>query len=122
MIRDLNFPVRLIVSPTRRESDGLAMSSRNTYLQGDRRRQASILSRTIAGASHVVRKSPRPVDAASLRKAHIRLIEQQPEARVDYLEFFDPNTLEPLRQVSRGARVALAVFIGKTRLIDNGKL
>ena len=122
MVRDLNFPVKLLIAPTRREGDGLAMSSRNAHLRGDLRRQAAILSRTIAGARHVVRASRRPVDAARLKNVLTRLIEQQPGARVDYLEFFDPDTLAPLGRVSRGAHLALAVFIGKTRLIDNGRM
>lgn len=122
MIRDLNFPLKLIVAPTLREPDGLAMSSRNAYLKGDLRRQAVILSRAIAGARRVVRESRRPVDAVRLKKVLTRLIEQQPDARVDYIEFFEPDTLVPLTRVRRGAHVALAVFVGKTRLIDNGSL
>jgi pantoate--beta-alanine ligase len=122
MIRDLNFPLKLIVAPTRREADGLAMSSRNAYLNGDLRRQAVILSRAIVGARHVVRASRRPVDAVRLKKVLTRLIEQQPDARVDYIEFFEPDTLAPLARVTRGAHLGLAVFVGKTRLIDNGAL
>jgi pantoate--beta-alanine ligase len=63
-----------------------------------------------------------PVSAARLKLTLRRLIATQPEARVDYIEFFDPQTLEPVRQVRRGSRMALAVFIGKTRLIDNCEL
>jgi pantoate--beta-alanine ligase len=122
MVRDLNFPVKLIIAPTRRESDGLAMSSRNAYLKGDQRRQAAILSRTLAAARHVVQASRRPVDGTRLKKVLTRLIEKQPDARVDYLEFFDPETLTALSRVGRGAHAALAVRVGKTRLIDNGRM
>jgi pantoate--beta-alanine ligase len=122
MVRDLNFSLNLIVSPTRRESDGLAMSSRNAYLKGDLRQHAVIVSRTIAGARHVIRSSRRPVDAAGLKRALTRLVEQQPRTRVDYMEFFDPLTLIPVKRVTRKAHLALAVFVGKTRLIDNGPM
>ena len=122
MARDLNFPLKLIIAPTRREPDGLAMSSRNAYLKGDQRREAVILSRTLAAARHVLRSSTGAVDATRLKKVLTRLIEKQPDARVDYLEFFDPETLVSLGRVGRGAHMALAVFIGKTRLIDNGRL
>jgi len=122
MVRDLNFPLKIIVAPTRREPDGLAMSSRNQYLTGDRRRQAVVLSRAIASARQIVRASRRAVDATRLRKVLIKLIEQQPDARVDYIEFFHPETLVPATRVARGTHLALAVFVGKTRLIDNGRL
>ena len=122
MVRDLNFPLKLIVAPTRREEDGLAMSSRNAYLKGDLRRQAVVLSQALAAARRAVRASRGPVEALRLRKALTRLIEQQPEARVDYIEFFEPDTLAPLARVGRGAHLALAVFVGRTRLIDNGGL
>jgi pantoate--beta-alanine ligase len=69
-----------------------------------------------------VRASRGPVEALRLRKALTRLIEQQPEARVDYIEFFEPDTLAPLARVARGAHLALAVLVGKTRLIDNASL
>ncbi len=122
MIRDLNFPLQLIVAPTRREADGLAMSSRNNYLTTEQRRQAKVLAQALAAARRAVRASRGPVEALRLRKALTRLIEQQPEARVDYIEFFEPDTLAPLARVSRGAHLALAVLVGKTRLIDNASL
>lgn len=122
MTRDLNFPVKVIIAPTRREADGLAMSSRNAYLKGPLRNQAIILSRALAGARHVIRSSGKSVDAKRLKNVLRRLVEHQPDARVDYIEFFDPETLAPLRKAGRGAHMAMAVFIGRTRLIDNGKL
>ena len=122
MTRDLNFPVKLVVAPTRREPDGLAMSSRNKYLDGTLREQAVALSRALAAARAAVRRSPRLLPAARLKTSLQREIEQQPDARVDYLEFFDPATLEPIARVGRGAHLTLAVFVGRTRLIDNTRL
>jgi pantoate--beta-alanine ligase len=100
-----------------RERDGLAMSSRNKYLSEQQRPQGTILWRALQEAKAAVGIAPVP--AARLKEKVRRLIATQPEARLDYVEFFDPQSLEPLRQVSRGSRMALAVFIGKTRLIDN---
>jgi pantoate--beta-alanine ligase len=120
MARDLNFPITIDVAPTFREPDGLAMSSRNKYLEGDLRRQGVVLWRAIQKAQAMVKKSPVP--AANLRAELKRLIENEPVPKLDYVEFFDPNTLEPLAKVGRGAHMALAVFVGKARLIDNAAL
>jgi pantoate--beta-alanine ligase len=122
MVRDLNFPLRVVVAPTRREPDGLAMSSRNKYLAGELHDQALVLWRALEKARVEVRKSARPVSAARLRVELKRFIERVPAARVDYVEFFNPETLVPLRHARQGTQMALAVFIGKTRLIDNGRL
>ena len=122
MVSDLNFPVKVIVAPTVRERDGLAMSSRNRYLDAEQRPQATVLWKAIQHARAAVKKSKRPLDAEKLRRELQALIEQQPAARVDYIQFFDPQTFAPARTVTRGTHLALAVFVGKTRLIDNGKL
>lgn len=122
MVRDLNFPLRLIVAPTRREPDGLAMSSRNKYLDASQRTQAIALSEALRDARAAVANSKRPLDATKLRAQLKMQIETRPEARVDYIEFFHPETLQAQDQVSRGTQMALAVFVGKTRLIDNGAL
>jgi pantoate--beta-alanine ligase len=122
MVADLNFPLRIEVGPIVREPDGLAMSSRNKYLEGDLRWQATVLSRAVASAREKVRASGKPVNAGRLRTELQRLIRQQPAARVDYIEFFEPTTLVPAEKVRPGTHVALAVFIGKTRLIDNGRI
>lgn len=120
MVADLNFPVQIVVAPTVREPDGLAMSSRNKYLDAEQRAQATILSRSIARAQAAVKRGP--VLAARL-KADIRnFIATASRARLDYVEFFDADTLRPVARVSRGAHMALAVFFGRTRLIDNGRL
>ena len=121
MVADLNFPVKIIVAPTLRERDGLAMSSRNKYLAGDLRRQATVLWRAIQTARAAVKKS-KPFPAVKLKAGLKKLIESEPDARLDYVEFFEPDTLAPVSKVTRGTHMALAVFIGKTRLIDNAKL
>jgi pantoate--beta-alanine ligase len=122
MVRDLNFPLKIVVAPIQREADGLAMSSRNKYLAGDLRAQALVLRRTLQTAREEVRQSSRPIPAARLKTALKRLIERAPAARVDYVEIFEPDTLLPVPSVTRGTQMALAVFIGKTRLIDNALL
>ncbi len=122
MARDLNFPLRIDVAPTLREEDGLALSSRNKYLDGDLRAQAVILWRSIGKVRAAVRESRRTLVASVLKRQLTQFIEREPAARLDYVEFFDPDTLQPVAQVRRGARMALAVFIGRTRLIDNARL
>lgn len=122
MVRDLNFPLKVIVAPTVREPDGLAMSSRNKYLEGDLRTQALVLWLAIQRVRAVVRDSTGPLPAWRLKMAVKKLIERESAARLDYVEFFDPETFAPVRTVSRGKHLALAVFIGKTRLIDNAAL
>jgi pantoate--beta-alanine ligase len=122
MTRDLNFPVRIDVAPTYRETDGLAMSSRNKYLSGDLRRQALVLSHSLKQVQAKVRGSRTPIPARFLKTKVKRFIEREPAARLDYVEFFAPDTLKPVAKVERGMQMALAVFIGKTRLIDNSRL
>ena len=122
MTANLNFPVRIVVVPTLREPDGLAMSSRNTYLEGDLRAQAVALSKSLRKARQLVRQSRRPLEAQRLRRLLRTFIESHPAARVDYIEFFEPVTLRSVPLVSRGTHLALAVFLGHTRLIDNGAL
>jgi pantoate--beta-alanine ligase len=121
MVEDLNFPLKIIVSPTVRESDGLAMSSRNQYLTPAQRREAVILWHAIQRARKSV-KAAASMPAARLQKELRALIATQPQSRVDYIEFFDPQTLAPVQKVKRGTQIALAVFVGKTRLIDNATL
>ncbi len=121
MTRDLNFPVRLVVAPTLREKDGLAMSSRNKYLQGEQREQARGLSQALARARQRV-AAEGAVPAGRLRQTVAAALGKLPAAKLDYVEFFDPRTLEPARVVRPGTQMALAVYIGKTRLIDNATL
>jgi pantoate--beta-alanine ligase len=121
MVADLNFPVKIIVAPTLRERDGLAMSSRNKYLTGDLRRQATVLWRAIQTAQAAVKK-PKTISAAKLKADLKKLIESEPDSKLDYVEFFEPETLSPVSKVTHGTQIALAVFVGKTRLIDNARI
>ncbi|HEX9047460.1 MAG TPA: pantoate--beta-alanine ligase [Verrucomicrobiae bacterium] len=120
MVADLNFPVRIVIAPTLREPDGLAMSSRNKYLDAEQRAQSVILFHALQAAKLAVRS--KSVPAAQLKKDLRSLLTVAPLARLDYVEFFDAATLQPVQQVKRGTHMALAVFFGKTRLIDNASL
>lgn len=122
MVRDLNFPVKVVVAPTLREPDGLAMSSRNKYLAGDLRRQSLVLSQALQKAREIVTATRTPLRAARLSVNLKKFIEREPDARVDYIEFFGPEDLVRVKTVARGTQMALAVFLGKTRLIDNARL
>jgi len=97
------------------------MSSRNKYLVGDLRPRAAILWRAIQTTQAAVKKS-KAVSAAKLKTDLKKLIESEPDAKLDYVEFFEPETLSPVSKVTHGAQIALSVFIGKTRLIDNARL
>ena len=120
MVADLNFPLKIMVAPTQREADGLAMSSRNKYLDVEQRSQAVILFHALQAAKAAVKK--KTILAARLKADLKKIITAAPLAQLDYVEFFDPETLLPVSQVKPGAQMALAVFFGKTRLIDNAKL
>jgi pantoate--beta-alanine ligase len=120
MTADLNFPIRIIIAPTLREADGLAMSSRNKYLDAEQRAQAVILFHALRAAKAAVAK--KSISAARLKKDLQQFITAAPLARLDYVEFFEPKTLVAQKTVKRGTHMALAVFFGKTRLIDNGAL
>lgn len=120
MTTDLNFPIRIIVAPTLRERDGLAMSSRNKYLNAPQRAQATILFACLNEAKQLVQQAP--LSAARLTRHLTKRVAARSEARLDYLHFFHGATLEPAKTVRPGTHMALAVFFGKTRLIDNGRL
>lgn len=119
MVQDLNFPVKIVVAPTVREKDNLAMSSRNKYLSPEERAQAPVLYKAIQKAKETLKKTPGSVSAAKLKEDLKQFIETQPAAKVDYIQFFDPLSLEPLEELRPGCHMALAVNVGKTRLIDN---
>jgi pantoate--beta-alanine ligase len=121
MVDNLNFPVKIVVAPTVREKDGLALSSRNTYLSPEERKQATILYRSLVLARELVKAQS--WNATEL-KAKIKefITKEVPTAQIDYVEFFQSYTLQPLDTVSVGAHMALAVRIGNTRLIDNARL
>lgn len=120
MVRDLNFPMEILVAPTIREASGLALSSRNKYLSPAQHRQATVLWQAIKLAQAAVAVTA--VSAARLKDQLRALIASRPQARVDYIELFDPQTLAPVQQAAKGTRIAMAVFVGKTRLIDNAAL
>ncbi len=117
MVRDLNFDLALIVCPIVREPDGLAMSSRNKYLSPDERKAALILSRSLQQAQSAFKQGER--DANTLRRLMTDLITAEPLARLDYVSAANPETLAELDQINGKALLSTAVFIGKTRLIDN---
>lgn len=120
MVTDLNFPVKLIVAPTGRAPDGLALSSRNQYLTPEQRSQAVVLSLALDLARSLVRQGSLP--ATELKRAVKQFLKVAPEARLDYVAVFDPETLRVVKEVRRGSHIAIAVFFGRTRLIDNAVL
>jgi pantoate--beta-alanine ligase len=117
MVRDLNFSVQIVVCPIVRESDGLAMSSRNAYLNPQERKQALVLSRSLRHVQSLIERGERSAD--KLIAAGRQAIAEEPGVRPDYFEVVDPDTLDPVKEVANGALVAVAGYVGKTRLIDN---
>lgn len=117
MVRDLNFPIQIIVAPIVRESDGLAMSSRNVYLTPEERQQAPIIFKALQAARENVKNGL--TDANQLRDQICKIIQTSPLARIDYVEIIDDQTLTPVETVKPGTFAAVAVYYGKTRLIDN---
>ena len=117
MVADLNMNLAIVVVPTVREPDGLAMSSRNVYLTPEQRQAATVLYRSLRLAQDMFSKGEK--DAERIRKAMIALIRKEPLAAIDYVSIADPETLEELDAIRPGALASLAVKIGKTRLIDN---
>lgn len=115
MAKDLNFPVEIVTLPTVRENDGLAMSSRNRYLSPEERKAATILYRALLLAKEALAKGTDPI---KVRQQIEGFIGQEPLARVDYVAVVDPMTLADVSKCGK-CLVALAVYIGKTRLIDN---
>lgn len=120
MVRDLSFPVVIESCPTVREPDGLAMSSRNRYLSADERAVAPRIFETLLKLREDAARGN--VRVAALRKSALGRLSKIPGARVDYLEIVDSESLRPLKIIDRPATVATAVFLGKTRLIDNLQL
>jgi pantoate--beta-alanine ligase len=120
MVRDLNFPVEIAVCPIVREPDGLAMSSRNAYLNPEERQRALVLRRSLRRVEEEFRAGER--DAAKLVAGARQAIADESQVRLDYLEIVDPDTLDPLDQISRPALAAVAAYVGSTRLIDNAVL
>ncbi len=117
MVSDLNIPVQIRVLPTLRENDGLAMSSRNSYLSPVERSEAQVLSAAMNLAKDLIRKGNR--DSLSIIRKIWRLIKQKKSASVQYICVVNPETLEPIEKIKDKVLIALAVYFGKTRLIDN---
>jgi pantoate--beta-alanine ligase len=117
MVRDLNFDIQIVVAPTVREPDGLALSSRNAYLTPQQRTQAPVLYRALMRVQTLADRGERR--AAELIRAGEEVVREEPEVKLEYLEVVNPDTLQPVADVSGGALVAVAAVIGATRLIDN---
>jgi pantoate--beta-alanine ligase len=117
MVRDLSFPVEIVICPIVRELDGLAMSSRNIYLDLQQRKQALVLQRSLMQVKQM--DGAGEYNAARLIVAAKEVFITEPAVRLDYFEIVDPDSLDPVNDVSKGALVAVAAFVGTTRLIDN---
>ena len=117
MVRDLDFPVEVVVCPTVREPDGLAMSSRNAYLNPEERKAAAVLYRALTAAKEKYDQGER--NAESLRSTMRAVLRSEPLASEQYVSAADPESLQELETIGRGALLSMAVRIGKARLIDN---
>ena len=117
MVRDLNRDVEMVVCPIVREADGLALSSRNAYLEIEERKAATVLHRALRAAAKDLATGVR--DSLELKRAMHKVLASEPRARVDYAEIVDADTFEPVVRIGRRCYALLAVHIGKTRLIDN---
>jgi pantoate--beta-alanine ligase len=116
-VRDLYFEIEIIGAPTVREPDGLAMSSRNNYLSPEQRVYALSLYKSLKKAQALVESGIQ--DAAGIINAATELIQSNPETEIDYINICDPETLDDIETIDRPALMALAVKVGKSRLIDN---
>jgi len=117
MTEDLNLPVKIEVGPIVREEDGLAMSSRNDYLDPGERREALCLYRSLRIAEEMIEAGER--NSEEIRRSMKEIIETESSARIDYIEIVDGRTLQPRHRIEDNTLIALAVFVGRTRLIDN---
>ena len=117
MVRDLNFPVEIVACPIVRESDGLAMSSRNAYLNREERGRALVLQRSLQQVQREFQAGERI--PAKLVSAAKEVLAREPQVVLDYFEIVDPDTLDPVERISQKTLVAVAAYVGSTRLIDN---
>jgi pantoate--beta-alanine ligase len=117
MVRDLNFPVEIVACPIVREPDGLAMSSRNAYLNREERSRALVLQRALQKARQQFDAGERI--AAKLISAAKEVIAGEPQVALDYFEIVDPDMLDPVERISQKTLVGVAAYVGTTRLIDN---
>ena len=116
MVYDLNFPVNIIGVPIVRESDGLAKSSRNTYLSKEERKAATILYKAVQMGKQTIKRG---ASADSIINTMTEIINTEPLAKIDYVSVVDANTMQPVHEITSPVLVAIAVYIGSTRLIDN---
>ena len=116
MVFDLNFPVNIIGVPIVRESDGLAKSSRNTYLSSEERKAATILYKAIQEGKECINRG---ASADSIINAMTNIVNTEPLAKIDYISVVDANTMQPVYEITSPVLVAMAIYIGSTRLIDN---
>lgn len=117
MVRDLNVPVTIVGVPTVRESDGLALSSRNQYLNPEQRKAAPVLYRALQEAQKQVRSGEK--NPAKVREAALAVLHEEPAIKVEYLEIVDPEEIQPVSTIQAPVRIAAAIWLGATRLIDN---
>lgn len=117
MVRDLNFDVEIVVVPTVREADGLALSSRNSYLTGAERRQAVVLHHALRHAEEMIKQGER--NPEKVKRAMRRLIHRASTGKIDYVAIVDTTLLAPVKEIKGEVLVALAVYFGRARLIDN---
>lgn len=117
MVKDLNLDVNIVVMPTVREEDGLAMSSRNVYLNEDERKNATVLYKSLKEAENLIKTGER--DAEKIKNRMREIIMSYPKAMIDYIEIVDTEELNPVNPLKGEVLIALAVYIGKARLIDN---
>jgi pantoate--beta-alanine ligase len=117
MVRDLNMPVEIVSGPIVREADGLAMSSRNAYLNSSQRKSALVLSRSLQHVNTIFEQGER--NSAKLIAAGKQILSDEPALKLDYIEVVDPDTLDPVEEIRGKTLVAVAGFSGTTRLIDN---
>jgi pantoate--beta-alanine ligase len=117
MVRDLNIPAEIVVCPIVREPDGLAMSSRNAYLDSQQRKSALVLNRSLARIRELFQRGER--NGAVLLAAGKQVFGEEPSVRLDYFEIVNPETLDPVAEITQTSLVAVAAYAGTTRLIDN---
>jgi len=117
MSEDLNLPIKIIPSPIIREKDGLAMSSRNIYLNREQRKEAAVIYESLLTAKDLVKKGKH--ETGFLKKKMTGLIESKKSTRIDYIDFVNPETLEKVKKIEQPTRILIAVWVGNTRLIDN---
>lgn len=119
MVRDLNFPIKLYSCPIVRESDGLAMSSRNAYLSDHERKEASKLYQSLKSSKKRVKSGDICTVKQLFNAVQAGILEISVKHKIDYIEILDANTLNPVKSLSNKTLIAIAVYVGKTRLIDN---